>query len=159
MNNRAGANLTKPTHGEQILIREILRCPAGPADFSSNPLAKGLGLRLISADPAEGRVELAFEPTATFVDSQGVLQRWAVLAMLDLATLFATLAQLPARRYCATVSLSSSFMRRPAARSFIAVGKVARSGTSVAFARGTVMEADQTLVATAEATFSLTTAD
>ena len=144
------------SNADQALIHRFAAGGGQPAVVDTNPLARALRCQLLHADLGRGIVEVAFEPDPLFVQGTGVLQGGAVSAMLDFAMAFAVLANVPAGRSCATVTMSTSFQRAAPQGRYRAVGEVERCGRTLAFARARLLRngADE-LVASATSTLAL----
>jgi len=124
--------------------------------INSNPMAKALQSTLLKVDRERGEVEIGFEPGDLFIQGTGVVQGGAVTAMLDFAMAFATLASLPPQASCATVNLSTSFLRPAPQGRYIAAGTVDRCGKTLAFTQARLVRADTgQVVATAASSLAV----
>ncbi|MEM5427710.1 PaaI family thioesterase [Cupriavidus oxalaticus] len=141
---------------DQAVIRRFQARPDTPCPVDSNSMAIALGARLVRIDE-EGAVTLSFSPEPLFIQGAGVLQGGAVSAMLDFAMAFAVLAALPDGRTCATVNLATAFLRPAPRGDYLAVGRIERKGSAVAFAQSVLMPVDAParLVASASSTLML----
>ena len=140
------------SNADQALLHAFLKNPDHPLPIS-NPMALALGAELCAADPRAGTVKLAFQPQALFIQGTDVLQGGAVSAMLDFAMAFATLADLPIGYSCATINLSTSFLRPAPAGRYIAVGEIERRGRQLSFTRAQLFrEGHDQVVSTATST-------
>lgn len=130
-------NTPTPTFSspDQALIHRFLAGDGSPAPMDSNPFARALGAQLLSIDRKLEQVVLAFEPDSLFIQGTGVLQGGAVSAMLDFAMAFVVLACVPAGVSCATVNMSTSFLRPATTGRYRAIGELERCGKTLAFAR------------------------
>ncbi|HSW22470.1 MAG TPA: PaaI family thioesterase [Burkholderiaceae bacterium] len=129
---------------DHALLLDFLRSPGGPPRaVDSNPLALALGTTLIAADAAAGTLTLGFEPDARFVQGNGAVQGGMVSAMLDFATAFVVLMQLPPERSAVTAALDLQFMRAARAGRFVADAKLRRAGATLAFAEAALRRADE----------------
>ncbi len=138
----------------------ILAFAAGnrePTAVGANPMAQALGMRLLEVDDGRGVVLLDFEPAAQFVQGTGVLQGGAVAGMLDFAMAFATLATLGAAQSCATVNMTTSFLRAAPPGRYRARGEIQRRGRTMAFVRAelTAGHDPQTTIATATSVLAI----
>ena len=107
---------------------------------------------MLKVDRERGEVEIGFEPGDLFIQGTGVVQGGAVTAMLD----FATLASLPPQASCATVNLSTSFLRPAPQGRYIAAGTVERCGKTLAFTQARLVRADTgQVVATAASSLAV----
>lgn len=142
---------------DQQLIHRFLESPDQPLAIDSNPMAIALGSQLLRVNVETGEVNLAFCPDPLFVQGTGVLQGGAVTAMLDFAMAFATLAHVPIGYSCATVNLSTTFLRPAPQGRYIALGEVERCGRALAFTRARLLRVeDHKVVATATSTLAIT---
>lgn len=143
---------------DHALLLDFAARPAGaPVAITTNPLAMDLGAVLLAADARAGTLSLAFTPDARFVQGNGAVQGGIVAAMLDFATAFAVLLQLPPERSAVTAELNLQFMRAAGAGRFIAHARVRRCGGRLAFAAADLVRADDEtkLIASATATLPL----
>ncbi len=157
MNNPTRPSPSAPT-ADLAALRRFLASDRRPVAVDANPMAQALGMQLLDADAATGRVRLGFEPAAYFIQGTGVLQGGAVAGMLDFAMAFATMATLGEGEGCATVSLNTSFLKGAPSGRYVAEGELERRGRRMAFARATLAAADtpDTLVATASSVLTIT---
>jgi uncharacterized protein (TIGR00369 family) len=141
----------------QAIVHQIAGGAPAPSPFPADPLASALGARLLQADRARSGVCLEFSPGQTFLQGEGVVQGGAVSAMLDFATACAAMLVLEPGVDCATVSLTTSFLRPVAAGACIARAEVERQGRSMVFTRASLHEAghDERLLATAVAVLAV----
>lgn len=137
---------------DQALIHRFVQQGGGAMPIDSNPMAKALQSTLLKVDRERGEVEIGFEPGDLFIQGTGVVQGGAVTAMLD----FATLASLPPQASCATVNLSTSFLRPAPQGRYIAAGTVDRCGKTLAFTQARLVRADTgQVVATAASSLAV----
>lgn len=139
---------------DHALLLEFARSPQRePAVIMTNPLARDLGASLVAADAGAGTLRVAFEPDARFVQGNGAVQGGIVAAMLDFATAFAVLLQLPLERSAVTAALDLQFLRAARAGRFVAAARVRKLGATLAFASADLMrEGDDVPIASATAT-------
>lgn len=141
---------------DQALIDRFVQQGGGAMPIDSNPMAKVLQSTLLKVDRERGEVEIGFEPGDLFIQGTGVVQGGAVTAMLDFAMAFATLASLPPQASCATVNLSTSFLRPAPQGRYIATGTVDRCGKTLAFTQARLVRADTgQVVATAASSLAV----
>ena len=141
---------------DQALIHRFLAGGGAALPMESNPLARALHCELLRVDAERGSVEVGFEPDPLFIQGTDVLQGGAVSSMLDFAMAFAVLARLPVGASCATVNMSTSFLRPATRGRYRAIGEVERCGKTLAFAKARLMrEQDDTVAATASSTLAL----
>ncbi len=135
-------------------VQTALQMPTTVLVVHSNPLARALETRIVSAQP--DHIVLAFAPTGDFVQGAGVLQGGAVTTMLDFAMAFAALSGLPQAQPCATVTLAVSFLRAARRGPYRAAGQVVRRGRRLVFAEARLFHAeDDSLVATATSSLAI----
>lgn len=144
----------------QAIVHRLAGAPATPSPFPADPLASALGARLLQADRVQGRVCLEFDPGPTFLQGEGVVQGGAVSAMLDFAAACAAMSMLDPGVDCATVTLTTSFLRPVPASACIVRGEVERRGRSMIFARASLHRKgeDERALATAVAVLAVLTA-
>ena len=141
---------------DQALIHRFVQSGSVTLPIDSNPMARALQSTLLRVDRERGEVDIGFEPADLFIQGTGVLQGGAVTAMLDFAMAFATLASLPPQASCATVNLSTSFLRPAPQGRYIATGTVDRCGKALAFTQARLVRADTGhLVATASSSLAV----
>lgn len=127
-----------------------------PMPMETNPLLRALRAELRRVDQERGLVELGFDPDPLFIQGTDVVQGGAVSAMLDFAMAFALLARLAPSQSCATVTMTSSFLRPAPRGSYRTIGEVERAGRTLAFASGRLLRAeDGAVVATATSTLAV----
>lgn len=145
-------------NADQALIHRFLAGEGGPLPIDSNPLARALGSELRVIDQERQLVVIEFDPDPLFIQGTGVLQGGAVSAMLDFAMAFAVLARVPVGVSCATVAMTTSFLRAAPKGRYRATGEIERCGKTLAFARARLSRCDgdhDTVVATASSTLAL----
>ncbi len=146
----------EPANPDQALLQRFLASNGEPIPCDSNPLAEALGAELLAADAQAGTVLLAFEPQALFIQGEGVLQGGAITAMLDFAMAYAAMVRLPVGVSCATVNLSTAFLKPAPAGRYLARGEVDRLGKAMAFTQARLYtERNDSLVATANSTLAV----
>lgn len=127
----------------QAVVLHFANAPGEPAPFPSDPLASALGARLVSLDTESGSLILSFEPGPVFLQGEGVLQGGAVCAMLDFATACAAMAVLPLGQGCATMNLTTSFLRPVPPGRYHATAELEKRGRTAIFARAALTPIDQ----------------
>lgn len=145
-----------PDH--QLLLDLVQGKLAIPVRVESNPLALDLAATLLAVDAKQATLQMAFLPGERFVQGNGVVQGGMVSAMLDFATAFAVLMQLPIQASAATAALDVQFLRAvPAGQRLLAQARVRRLGGRLAFASADLLAdgPDGALLATATATLAV----
>jgi uncharacterized protein (TIGR00369 family) len=128
------------------------RSPAPPA-------AATLGWELLSVDPDEGTIEVAFEASEAFTNPMGNVQGGFLAAMLDDTLGPALVATLEAGRFAPTLELKVSFLRPAQRGRLIGRGRVVHRGGTIAFLEGSLSTPAGLLVASATATARIVTVD
>nr|WP_279338747.1 PaaI family thioesterase [Sphingomonas sp. BGYR3] len=121
-----------------------------PAAFDASPIARALGMKIISLCDAGAVVE--FSPDGTFLQGAGVMQGGAIAAMLDYAMIVSVMAAMPSGASPATTNLDLVCLRPAPLGAFRAEATIRRRTRSVIFAQADLTLADGTAVATATAT-------
>lgn len=142
---------------DQALIHRFLEGGGRPLAMDSNPMARALRCELHTVDRDRQQVIVEFDPDPLFIQGTGVIQGGAVSAMLDFAMAFAVLAQVPVGVSCATVTMTTSFLRAAPQGRYLARGEIERCSKTLAFARASLYAcADPaTMVASASSTLAL----
>jgi uncharacterized protein (TIGR00369 family) len=141
---------------DQAQIHRFMAQPDSSLRFDGNPMALAMRTSILAVDATVGRIELAFDPDPLFIQGTNVLQGGAVTAMLDFAMAFALLAQLEPGQSCATVNLTTAFLRPAPQGRYVAIGELERRGKGLAFTRAELLrEQDRVRVATATSTLAL----
>jgi uncharacterized protein (TIGR00369 family) len=128
------------------------RSPAPPA-------AQTLGWDLISVDPDEATIEVAFEASEDFTNPMGNVQGGFLAAMLDDTLGPSLVATLEPGQFAPTLELKVSFLRPARPGRLIGRGRVVHRGGTIAFLEGTLTNPEGELVATATATAKIVTLD
>lgn len=145
-------------NSDHQLILQFLAGDGAPVPVDSNPLAIDLSARLLEVDAGTGTAILGFEPTARFLQGNGVIQGGIVTTMLDFAIAFAALAKLPEGRSAVTVSLNVHLVKPAAPGRYVARGTVKRMGGKLAFMDAELRHEDHpAAVATATAVMAVLT--
>lgn len=143
-------------NADKSLLKRFLANPGTPMDVDSNPLTKALRCRILSADPENGVVHVAFEPGDEFLQGNNVIQGGIVATMLDFAMAFAAMAVLPEGQGGTTTSMTVSYLRPVKPGRLEAVGTLDKKGRSVLFARAELRpEGGGDLLATATSVLSV----
>lgn len=108
--------------------------------------------RLLDFDSAAGTAEMQFDVSEQFCHSVNVVQGGNVTVMLDAAMSHALFMQEPDVGALPTLELKVSFLEPTLAGRIIARGKVIKSGRSIAFLEGTLINAEGVVAATSTST-------
>jgi uncharacterized protein (TIGR00369 family) len=140
---------------DQELLRR-LRKSGGPLAVDTNPLGAAMGATLLSLDDADGRVRIGYTLGPQFLQGMGVVQGGIVMAMLDFAAAFASLAKLPEGESASTASMTVSLQSAVRPRGLVATGIVERAGRRLIFARAELhSEGEPQPLATASSVMSV----
>lgn len=135
-----------------LLGRILAGGVALPALFDSSPIARALGMTILSVDKANGDVLAQFAPEECFVQGAGVLQGGAVAAMLDYAMIIPVMALADEGTVPATTNLDTAFFR-PAPRGvYRAVARARRRTRMAVFVEATLRDSEEREIAAATAT-------
>ncbi len=105
--------------------------------FAAQGLMTTLGARLVLVAGGEVHIELPFAPGLT--QQQGYVHAGAVTTIVDNACGYAALTRAPGGEYeVVTAEFKVNFMRPAIGRRFLAVGKVANAGRTMAVCTGEV---------------------
>lgn len=128
---RRGGCLMNP----DVALMERLRdgVVALPADVDSSPIARALGMRVVSLDMDAGTASSEFAPAELFLQGAGVLQGGAVAAMLDFAIMAIVLPAMPAGAIPATTNLDVAYFRPAPAGRYRAVARIRRATRALTF--------------------------
>ncbi|GAA3565236.1 PaaI family thioesterase [Nonomuraea rosea] len=116
------------------------------------PAAETLGWELLSVDPEQGTIEVAFLASDRFVNPVGAIQGGFLAAMLDDTLGPALVATLPDGQFAPTLDLHVQFLRPARPGRLVGRGKVVRRGRQVCFMSGELLGPDGEPVAVATAT-------
>ena len=116
------------------------------------PCLQILNARLLDFDSEAGTADLQFDVSEQFCHSINVVQGGNVTAMLDAAMSHAVFLQEADVVALPTLELKVSFLEPTLAGRITARGKVIKSGRSIAFLEGTLINAEGLVAATASST-------
>ncbi|WP_245765607.1 PaaI family thioesterase [Nonomuraea jiangxiensis] len=119
--------------------------------------AETLGWELLSVDPDQGTIEVAFQASDRFTNPVGVVQGGFLAAMLDDTLGPALAATLPEGRFAPTLDLHVQFLRPAKPGRLVGRGRVVRRGSQVCFMSGELLGPDGEPVAVATATAQIRT--
>jgi len=111
-----------------------------------------LGWELVSIDPDEGTIEVAFTATDQFLNPIGVIQGGLLAAMLDDTMGPALVATLGPGQFAPTADLHVQFLRPARPGRLTGRGRIVRRGKDIAFLAGELSDEFGQIVATATAT-------
>jgi uncharacterized protein (TIGR00369 family) len=116
------------------------------------PAAVTLGWELVSVDPEQGTIEVAFNATDAFLNPAGVVQGGFLAAMLDDTLGPALVAGLDPGDFAPTIDLHVQFLRPAHPGRLLGRGRVVRRGRDVAFLAGELVDDEGVVLAVATAT-------
>lgn len=116
-----------------------------------------LGWELVSINPEEGTVEVAFNATDAFLNPVGAVQGGFLAAMLDDTLGPALAAGLDPGDFAPTTDLHVQFLRPARPGRLLGRGRVVRRGREVAFLAGELLDQEGAVVAVATATAQIRT--
>lgn len=114
-----------------------------------------LGWELISVNPDEGTIEVAFTATEAFLNPAGVIQGGFLAAMLDDTLGPSLVAGLSPGDFAPTTDLHVQFLRPARPGRLLGRGRVVRRGRDVGFLAGELLDASGAIVAVATATVQI----
>jgi len=101
----------------------------------------------------DGCAEIILDVRDEFTNRRGVVHGGVITALLDSALGAAVISGLRAEEWCGTVQLSVQFLRPGRNPRLTASAKLLRRGVHLAFAEGTITDAENRTVATASGTW------
>lgn len=119
------------------------------------PCLQILNARLLDFDSEAGTAELQFDVSEQFCHSVNVVQGGNVTVMLDAAMSHAVFLRETDVVALPTLELKVSFLEPTLAGRITARGKVIKSGRSIVFLEGTLINAEGLVAATASSTAKL----
>lgn len=117
------------------------------SQFPTPPAAKLLGWELISENPEEGEIVIAFHPDERTLNPHGTVQGGFVAAMLDDTMGPALLSMTKGAFVASSIDLAVSFVRPVKAERVIAKGRVVNHGRTVAFLEAELFDQSGRLLA------------
>jgi acyl-CoA thioesterase len=121
--------------------------------YGDFPLKRHLGLELDGDEPGRARARITVGDE--HLNPNGVVHGAVLFAMVDTAMGRATMSVLPEGRFCASVDVQLRFIRPASAGVLVADVEVLKRGRAIVHLHGHVHDADDRLVATASATFTV----
>ncbi len=128
------------------------RLPAPPAAIL-------LGWELVSEDPANGRIVIAFHPDARMLNPHGTVQGGFIAAMLDDTMGPALVSMTNGAVVPSSLDLNVSFIRAVKPGRVIGRGRVVSKGRSIAFLEAELYDEQGELLARATSTARIKEAD
>ena len=113
------------------------------------PCAQLLGWELIAEYPDEGRIEIAFHPTAAMLNPRGTVQGGFVAAMLDDTMGPALVCMTGGAEVPASIDIAVSFIKPVMPGRVIGKGRVISRGRTVAFLEAELFDENGELLARA----------
>ena len=123
-----------------------------PLKISSCPIADEYQITLIELDREAGKIRIAAELSARWLNGGGVIQGGIIAGILDFAMAFAVLAKLGSNQALATTNLDVAYLRPSIPGHFEAAASVISLGRSVAFLKAEMFGPEGRRVATATST-------
>jgi uncharacterized protein (TIGR00369 family) len=114
-----------------------------------------LGWELVSINPEQGTIEVAFTATEAFLNPAGVIQGGFLSAMLDDTLGPALVAGLNPGDFALTTDLHVQFLRPARPGRLLGRGRVVRRGRDVGFLAGELLDSEGAVVAVATATVQI----
>ncbi len=114
-----------------------------------------LGWELVSANPEDGTIEIAFTATEAFVNPAGVVQGGFLAAMLDDTLGPALVAGLDPGDFAPTTDLHVQFLRPAHPGRLVGRGRVVRRTRDVGFLAGELVDEQGAVVAVATSTVQI----
>ena len=120
--------------------------------LEDTPVAAMLGARPISRDAGSGAFRICFEGRDEFCNMLGVLQGGIVTTMLDMAMSFAAIARIGPEFRVPTLEMKTTFLAPARPGRLIGEGWPVRTGKTICFVEGRLLDPDGALLATASST-------
>jgi uncharacterized protein (TIGR00369 family) len=115
--------------------------------FPAPPCAELLGWELIAEFPEEGRIEIAFHPTAQMLNPRGTVQGGFVAAMLDDTMGPALVSMSSGKEVSVSIDINVSFIKPVMPGRVIGKGRVVSRGKSIAFLEAELFDENGGLLA------------
>lgn len=119
------------------------------ANKPAPPAAELLGWELVSENPAQGTIEIAFHPDRRMLNPQGTVQGGFVAAMLDDTMGPALVSMTGGTLMPSSIDLNVSFIRPVRPGRVIGRGRVVKAGRAIVFLEGELFDEAGTLLARA----------
>ena len=124
--------------------------------FPTPPCATLLGLDILEADPADGRVKIAFLAKPEFCNAAGNVQGGFLAAMLDDCMGPAILVATNAEAFPSTIDLHVQFLSPAKPGKIIGQGRIVRLGRTIGFVEAELADESDNLLARASASVRIT---
>lgn len=105
------------------------------------------GMRVISVDPEQNIVRMAFSPTDALINPRGTIQGGIVTAMLDDCAAYAGIVALGEPGFIASLEVKTSFFAPAYPGTLHAEGRCLKMGRSSCFLEADLMDQDGKLLA------------
>lgn len=119
--------------------------------FPTPPCATLLGLDVLEADPADGRMKIAFLAKPDFCNAAGNVQGGFLAAMLDDCMGPAVLVATNAEAFPSTIDLHVQFLSPAKPGKIIGQGRIVRLGRTIGFVEAELADVSGNLLARASA--------
>ena len=126
--------------------------PWVPRLLADTPVASLLGAQALYCDAASGTFRIGFEGRDSFCNILGVLQGGIVTTMLDIAMSFSAIARMGPGFRVPTLELKTTFLAPARPGRLIGEGWPVRTGKTICFMEGRLLDADSAVLATASGT-------
>ena len=123
-----------------------------PRLLEETPVAGLLGAEVLSWDAESGVFRIGFAGRDEFCNMLGVLQGGIVTTMLDMAMSLAAIARMGPDFRVPTLELKTTFLAPALPARLIGEGWPVRTGKTVCFMEGRLLDSDGALLATASGT-------
>ena len=124
--------------------------------FPTPPCATLLGLDILEADHANGRVKIAFMAMPEFCNASGNIQGGFLTAMLDDCMGPAVLIATNAKFFPSTIDLNVQFLAPAKPGQIMGSGRVVKIGKTIGFAEAELEDVNGSIVARATASVRIT---
>jgi uncharacterized protein (TIGR00369 family) len=124
--------------------------------FPTPPCATLLGLDILEANQADGRVKIAFFAKPEFCNAAGNVQGGFLAAMLDDCMGPAILIATNAEAFSSTIDLNVQFLAPAKPGQIIGKGRVVKIGKTISFVEAELADASGSLIARATASVRIT---
>ena len=126
--------------------------PWVPRLLEDTPVASLLGAQALSCDAASGVFRIEFEGRDEFCNMLGVLQGGIVTTMIDMAMSFSAIARMGLEFRVPTLEMKTAFLAPARPGRLVGEGWPVRTGKTICFLEGRLLDPDGAVLATASAT-------